>query len=153
MRQMQVIANNKKAFFQYFIIEKIEAGIQLYGDEVKSLRTGKVSIQEAYAETNKGELFLINADIAVYEKTFYKTKSEAKRIRKLLVRKKDIKRLQGKVEREGMTIIPLKIYFNNRGLAKIEIAIAKGKKLYDKREDKKKKDWSIQQKRLLKNYK
>lgn len=153
MRQMQVIANNKKAFFQYFIIEKIEAGIQLYGDEVKSLRTGKVSIQEAYAETNKGELFLINADIAVYEKTFYKTKSEAKRIRKLLVRKKDIKRLQGKVEREGMTIIPLKIYFNNRGLAKIEIAIAKGKKLYDKREDKKKKDWNIQQKRLLKNYK
>ena len=153
MRQMQVIANNKKAFFQYFIIEKIEAGIQLYGDEVKSLRTGKVSIQEAYAETNKGELFLINADIAGYEKTFYKTKSEAKRIRKLLVRKKDIKRLQGKVEREGMTIIPLKIYFNNRGLAKIEIAIAKGKKLYDKREDKKKKDWNIQQKRLLKNYK
>ena len=153
MRQMQVIANNKKAFFQYFIIEKIEAGIQLYGDEVKSLRTGKVSIQEAYAETNKGELFLINADIAVYEKTFYKTKSEAKRIRKLLVSKKDIKRLQGKVEREGMTIIPLKIYFNNRGLAKIEIAIAKGKKLYDKREDKKKKDWNIQQKRLLKNYK
>ena len=153
MRQMQVIANNKKAFFQYFIIEKIEAGIQLYGDEVKSLRTGKVSIQEAYAETNKGELFLINADIAVYEKTFYKTKSEAKRIRKLLVRKKDIKRLHGKVEREGMTIIPLKIYFNNRGLAKIEIAIAKGKKLYDKREDKKKKDWNIQQKRLLKNYK
>ena len=150
---MQVIANNKKAFFQYFIIEKIEAGIQLYGDEVKSLRTGKVSIQEAYAETNKGELFLINADIAVYEKTFYKTKSEPKRIRKLLVRKKDIKRLQGKVEREGMTIIPLKIYFNNRGLAKIEIAIAKGKKLYDKREDKKKKDWNIQQKRLLKNYK
>ena len=153
MRQMQVIANNKKAFFQYFIIEKIEAGIQLYGDEVKSLRTGKVSIQEAYAETNKGELFLINADIAVYEKTFYKTKSEAKRIRKLLVRKKDIKRLQGKAEREGMTIIPLKIYFNNRGLAKIEIAIAKGKKLYDKREDKKKKDWNIQHKRLLKNYK
>ena len=153
MRQMQVIANNKKAFFQYFIIEKIEAGIQLYGDEVKSLRTGKVSIQEAYAETNKGELFLINADIAVYEKTFYKTKSEAKRIRKLLVRKKDIKRLQGKVEREGMTIIPLKIYFNKRGLAKIEIAIAKGKKLYDKREDKKKKDWNIQQKRLLKNFK
>ena len=153
MRQMQVIANNKKAFFQYFIIEKIEAGIQLFGDEVKSLRTGNISIQEAYAETKKGELFLINADIAVYEKTFYKTKSEAKRIRKLLVRKKDIKRLQGKVEREGMTIIPLKIYFNNRGLAKIEIAIAKGKKLYDKREDKKKKDWNIQQKRLLKNYK
>lgn len=150
---MQVIANNKKAFFQYFIIEKIEAGIQLFGDEVKSLRTGKVSIQEAYAETNKGELYLINADIAVYEKTFYKSRSEAKRIRKLLVQKKDIKKLQGKVEREGMTLIPLKIYFNNKGLAKIEIAIAKGKKLYDKREDKKKKDWNIQQKRLLKNYK
>ena len=150
---MQVIANNKKAFFQYFIIERIEAGIQLNGDEVKSLRTGKVSISEAYAETKKGELFLINADIAVYEKTFYKTQSEAKRARKLLVYKKDITRLQGKVDREGMTIIPLKIYFNKRGVAKIEIAIAKGKKLYDKREDKKKKDWSMQKKRLLKNYK
>ncbi len=148
---MQIIANNKKAFFRYFIIEKIEAGIQLTGDEVKSLRTGKASINESYAEAKKGELFLVNSDISVYEKSFYKKKTEAKRVRKLLVHKKDITRLQGKVEREGMTLIPLKLYFNKVGKVKIELAIAKGKKLYDKREDKKKKDWNIQKKRLLKN--
>ncbi len=149
---MQVIANNKKAFFQYFIIEKIEAGIQLLGDEVKSLRNGKASINEAYAETKKGELFLVNSNISAYEKSANFNRFEPKRIRKLLVRKKDISKLQGKIEKEGMTIIPIKIYFNKKGLAKIEIAIAKGKKLYDKREDKKKKDWNIQKNRLLKNF-
>ncbi len=149
---MQVIANNKKAFFQYFIIEKIEAGIQLLGDEVKSLRNGKASINEAYAETKKGELFLVNSNISAYEKSSNFNRFESKRIRKLLVRKKDISKLQGKIEKEGMTIIPIKIYFNKKGLAKIEIAIAKGKKLYDKREDKKKKDWNIQKNRLLKNF-
>ena len=149
---MQVIANNKKAFFQYFIIEKIEAGIQLLGDEVKSLRNGKASINEAYAETKKGELFLVNSNISAYEKSANFNRFEPKRIRKLLVSKKDISKLQGKVEKEGMTIIPIKIYFNKKGLAKIEIAIAKGKKLYDKREDKKKKDWNIQKNRLLKNF-
>ena len=148
---MQVIANNKKAFFQYFILEKIEAGIQLFGDEVKSLRTGKVSIKEAYAETKKGQLFLINADISNYDKAASYSKIESKRVRKLLVHKKEISKLQGKIEKEGMTIIPLKIYFNKKGIAKIEIAIAKGKKLYDKRESKKKRDWNIQKKRLLKN--
>ncbi len=148
---MQIIANNKKAFFQYFILEKIEAGIQLTGDEVKSIRTGKASIKEAYAETKKGQLFLVNSDIAAYEKSSNYSKLDAKRSRKLLLHKKEISRLQGKIEKEGMTIIPLKIYFNKRGLVKIEIAIAKGKKLYDKREDKKKKDWNIQKKRLLKN--
>ena len=149
---MQVIANNKKAFFQYFIIEKIEAGIQLLGDKVKSLRNGKASINEAYAETKKGELFLVNSNISAYEKSSNFNRFESKRIRKLLVRKKDISKLQGKIEKEGMTIIPIKIYFNKKGLAKIEIAIAKGKKLYDKREDKKKKDWNIQKNRLLKNF-
>jgi SsrA-binding protein len=148
---MQIIANNKKAFFQYFILEKIEAGIQLTGDEVKSLRVGKASIKEAYAETKKGQLFLINADISIYEKSSRYSKLDSKRIRKLLVHKKEISKIQGKVEKEGMTIIPLKLYFNKKGLAKIEIAVAKGKKLYDKREDKKKKDWNLQKKRLLKN--
>ena len=149
---MQLIANNKKAYFQYFILEKIEAGIQLSGDEVKSLRTGKASISESYAETKKGELFLINSDISAYEKSSNYSKFASKRIRKLLIHKKDIKKLQGKVEKEGMTIVPLKIYFNKKGLVKLEIAIAKGKKLYDKREEKKKKDWNLQQKRLLKNF-
>lgn len=148
---MQIVANNKKAFFEYFILEKIEAGIQLTGSEVKSLRAGKASIKEAYAETKKGQLFLINADISNYDKAASYSKIESKRVRKLLVHKKEIAKLQGKIEKEGMTIIPLKIYFNKKGLAKIEIAIAKGKKLYDKRESKKKRDWNIQKKRLLKN--
>ena len=148
---MQIIANNKKAFFEYFILEKIEAGIQLTGSEVKSLRAGKASIKEAYAETKKGQLFLINADISNYDKAASYSKIESKRVRKLLVHKKEISKLQGKIEKEGMTIIPLKIYFNKKGIAKIEIAIAKGKKLYDKRESKKKRDWNIQKKRILKN--
>ena len=148
---MQIVANNKKAFFEYFILEKIEAGIQLTGSEVKSLRTGKVSIKEAYAETKKGQLFLVNADISNYDKAASYSKTESKRVRKLLVHKKEISKLQGKIEKEGMTIIPLKIYFNKKGIAKIEIAIAKGKKLYDKRESKKKRDWNIQKKRILKN--
>ena len=147
---MQIVANNKKAFFEYFILEKIEAGIRLTGSEVKSLRTGKVSIKEAYAETKKGQLFLVNADISNYDKAASYSKIESKRVRKLLVHKKEISKLQGKIEKEGMTIIPLKIYFNKKGIAKIEIAIAKGKKLYDKRESKKKRDWNIQKKRLLK---
>ena len=148
---MQIVANNKKAFFEYFILEKIEAGIQLTGSEVKSLRAGKASIKEAYAETKKGQLFLINADISNYDKAASYSKIESKRVRKLLVHKKEISKFQGKIEKEGMTIIPLKIYFNKKGIAKIEIAIAKGKKLYDKRESKKKRDWNIQKKRLLKN--
>ena len=148
---MQIVANNKKAFFEYFILEKIEAGIQLTGSEVKSLRAGKASIKEAYAETKKGQLLLINADISNYDKAASYSKIESKRVRKLLVHKKEISKLQGKIEKEGMTIIPLKIYFNKKGIAKIEIAIAKGKKLYDKRESKKKRDWNIQKKRLLKN--
>ena len=148
---MQIVANNKKAFFEYFILEKIEAGIQLTGSEVKSLRAGKASIKEAYAEAKKGQLFLINSDISNYDKAVRYSKLDSKRIRKLLVHKKEISKLQGKIEKEGMTIIPLKIYFNKKGIAKIEIAIAKGKKLYDKREVKKKRDWNIQKKRLLKN--
>ena len=148
---MHIIANNKKAFFEYFILEKIEAGIQLTGSEVKSLRAGKASIKEAYAEAKKGQLFLINSDISIYDKASSYSRLDSKRVRKLLVHKKQISKLQGKIEKEGMTIVPLKIYFNKKGIAKIEIAIAKGKKLYDKRESKKKRDWNIQKKRLLKN--
>ena len=97
---MQIIANNKKAFFQYFIQEKIEAGIQLTGDEVKSVRSGKASIKEAYAETKKGQIYLINSDISAYEKSSRYIKLDAKRSRKLLLHKKEISRLQGKIERE-----------------------------------------------------
>ena len=150
---MSLIANNKKAFFQYHIWEKIEAGLVLEGHEVKSLRYGKVSIAEAYAEADKGELWLINADISYYSNSSKFFSYNPKRIRKLLVHKREINKIQGKIEKEGMTIIPLRLYFNSRGFVKIEIAVAKGKKLYDKREDKKKRDWNRQKLRLLKNYK
>ena len=150
---MEIIAKNKKAYYEYFIDKTLEAGIVLTGDEVKALRENKVSINEAFAETKNGELWLINADIAFYRNSAKILISDAKRKRKLLVKKKDISSLQGKVEREGYTIIPIKIYFNKKGFAKIEIAVAKGKKLYDKREDKKQKDWNIQKQRLLRNLK
>ena len=150
---MQVIAKNKKAFYEYFINDTLEAGIVLSGDEVKSLREGMVSINESFAETENGELWLINANISSYKNSSKVFISDEKRKRKLLVKKKDISTLQGKVEREGYTIVPIKIYFNTKGLAKIEIAVAKGKKLYDKREDKKQKDWNKQKQRLLRNFK
>tara|TARA_B100000029_G_scaffold497846_1_gene565890 strand:+ start:351 stop:803 length:453 start_codon:yes stop_codon:yes gene_type:complete len=150
---MDVIAKNKKAYYEYFINETIEAGIVLTGDEVKALRDGKVSINEAFAETDNGEIWLINADISSYKNSSKLLVSEAKRKRKLLIKKKEINTLQGKVEREGFTIIPIKLYFNKKGFAKIEIAVAKGKKLYDKREDKKQKDWNLQKQRLLRNFK
>ena len=150
---MQVIAKNKKAFYEYFINDTLEAGIVLSGDEVKSLREGKVSINESFAETENGELWLINANISSYKNSSKILISDEKRKRKLLVKKKDISTLQGKVEREGYTIVPVKIYFNKKGLAKIEIAVAKGKKLYDKREDKKQKDWNKQKQRLLRSFK
>ena len=150
---MQIIAKNKKAYYEYFIDKTLEAGIVLTGDEVKALRENKASINEAFAETKNGELWLINADIAFYRNSAKILISDAKRKRKLLVKKKDISSLQGKVEREGYTIIPIKMYFNKKGFAKIEIGVAKGKKLYDKREDKKQKDWNIQKQRLLRNLK
>ena len=148
---MQIVANNKKAFFEYFILEKIEAGIQLTGDEVKSLRVGKASIKEAYAEAKKGQLFLVNSDISNYEKASGYSKLNSKRVRKLLVHKKEISKLQGKIEKEGMTIVPLKLYFNKKGIAKVEIAIAKGKKLYDKRSTLKDKDNKRNLDRINKN--
>ncbi len=150
---MHVIAKNKKAYYEYFINETLEAGIVLTGDEVKSLREGKVSINESFAETENGELWLINANISSYKNSSKILISDEKRKRKLLVKKKDISTFQGKVEREGYTIIPIKIYFNTKGMAKIEIAVAKGKKLYDKREDKKQKDWNKHKQRLLRNFK
>ena len=150
---MNVIAKNKKAFYEYFINDTIEAGIVLNGDEVKSLRQGKASINESFAETENGELWLVNANISSYKNSSKILISDEKRKRKLLVKKKDISTLQGKIEREGFTIVPIKIYFNKKGLAKIEIAVAKGKKLYDKREDKKQKDWNKHKQRLLRNFK
>ena len=148
---MKIIANNRKARFEYFIKDTIETGIQLLGSEVKSIRNGNVSINEAFAEPREGELWLINSNITPYSSSVIFLKVNPNRARKLLVHKKQINKLSGSVNREGMTLVPLKLYFNNRGFAKIELAIAKGKKLYDKREDKKKKDWNIQKQRFLRN--
>ena len=134
---MILIAKNKKAHYEYFISNTIEAGIVLTGDEVKALREKKASISEAFAETENGELWLVNADISFYKNSSKILVTDAKRKRKLLAKKKEISTLQGKVEREGFTIT-LKLYFNKKGYAKIEIAVQR-KKLYDKREDKKKK--------------
>ena len=146
---MQIVANNKKAFFEYFILEKIEAGIQLTGDEVKSLRVGKASIKEAYAEAKKGQLFLVNSDISNYEKASSYSKLNSKRVRKLLVHKKEISKLQGKIEKEGMTIVPLKLYFNKKGIAKVQIIVGKGKKQHDKRHTKKTRDWNREKSRVF----
>ena len=142
------IAANRKARFHYEIGESFEAGIALTGTEVKSLRVGKATIAESYADPRRNEIWLINANIPEYLQA-NRFNHEPKRPRKLLLHRKQINRLMGAVEREGMTLIPLKLYFNERGRAKLLLAIAKGKKLHDKRESEKKRDWSREKGRLL----
>ncbi|OQX79313.1 MAG: SsrA-binding protein [Bacteroidetes bacterium 4484_249] len=135
----QIKIKNKKAFYEYFITDKIVAGIQLSGTEIKSIRTGKVSLQESYCNFIGNELFVFNMHIAEYEfGTHYN--HEPKRNRKLLLTKRELKKLGIKVKEKGFTIIPVFLFINEKGLAKLEIGIAKGKKLYDKRETIKTKD-------------
>ena len=134
---MQII--NRKARFNYQIIEEIEAGIVLMGSEVKSMRQGKVNISEAYGAESKGEIFLINANISEY-KGANRFNHEPKRARKLLFNKKQINQIVGKINVAGLSLIPLQIHFNKRGVAKVLMGIAKGKKLYDKRESIKERD-------------
>ena len=129
----KVVADNRKARFNYAIDETFEAGVALTGSEVKSLRSGKASIAEAYAATRDGELWLINSNITEYKQAG-RFNHAPKRPRKLLLHRRQINKLMGAIEREGMTVVPLKIYFNDKGRAKVEIALAKGKKLHDKRE-------------------
>ena len=144
----KLIAENRRARFEYFIEETIEAGIQLVGTEVKSLRNGRANIAESYASPEKGELWLINATIPEYPPAG-QFNHEPRRARKLLVRGRELKRLMGAVEREGRTLAPLKLYFNARGIAKLEVALAKGKKAHDKREATKDREWKRQQARLM----
>jgi SsrA-binding protein len=146
--ERKLIAENRRARFEYFVEETIEAGIQLVGTEVKSLRGGRANIAESYASPEKGELWLINATIPEYPPAG-QFNHEPRRPRKLLVRGRELKRLMGAVEREGRTLAPLKLYFNARGIAKIEIALAKGKKAHDKREATKDREWKRQQARLM----
>jgi SsrA-binding protein len=146
----KLIAENRRARFDYMIEDTLEAGIQLVGTEVKSLRGGRANIAESYASTEQGELWLINATIPVYPPAG-QFNHEPRRRRKLLVRGKELKKLAGAVEREGRTLAPLELYFNDRGIAKIKIALAKGKKAHDKREATKDREWKRQQGRLLRD--
>ena len=147
-RKLKIVAENRKARFNYEIGETFEAGIALTGSEVKSLRSGKASIAEAYAATRDGELWLMNSNITEYKQAG-RFNHAPKRPRKLLLHRRQINKLMGAIEREGMTVVPLKIYFNDKGRAKVEIALAKGKKLHDKRETDKKRSWERERGRLL----
>ena len=145
----KVIAENRRARFDYAIESDLECGIQLFGSEVKSLRQGGSNIAESYASVEDGELFLINSYVAPYEQA--KTWGhEERRRRKLLVSRKEMADLWNLTQRKGMTLVPLVMYFNHRGIAKLKIGIAKGKKNIDKRATEAKRDWNRQKSRLLK---
>ncbi len=144
----RTIAENRKARYNYAIESDLECGIMLEGSEVKSLRQGNAQIAESYAEVKDGELWLVNAHIEGYNKA--KTFGhEERRRRKLLVSKRELSKLWNNVGREGMTLIPLSLYFNGKGIAKLKLGIAKGKKVADKRETEKQRDWNRQKARLL----
>jgi SsrA-binding protein len=147
----KVIAENRRARYDYAIEDDLECGIILEGSEVKSLRVNSANIAESYAMVENGELWLVNSYIAPYEqaKTFG---HEEKRRRKLLVSRKELSRLWSETQRKGMTLVPLVLYFNHRGIAKLKIGIAKGKKNHDKRETEAKRDWARQKQRLLKDH-
>jgi SsrA-binding protein len=147
-RAKKVIADNRKARFNYEIGEVFEAGIALTGTEIKSLRQGKANIAESYAAAKAGELWLINANIPEYLQAS-RFNHAPKRQRKILLHRREIDKLTGAVEREGMTLVPLKLYFNDKGRAKIEPALGRGKKLHDKRETDKKRTWERERGRLL----
>jgi SsrA-binding protein len=149
-RRFKLVADNRKARFNYEIGESFEAGIALTGSEVKSLRAGKATIAESYADARGGEIWLINSNIPEYLQAA-RFNHTPKRPRKLLLHKRQIDKLSGAVDREGMTVVPLKLYFNEKGRAKVEIALAKGKKLHDKRETEKKRSWERERGRLMRD--
>jgi len=147
---MKIIALNRKARHDYYIEEYYEAGIKLAGTEVKSLRQGAASLADGYAAVEQGEVFLYNVHINPYDKGGIFNK-DPKRPRKLLLKKEEIKRIYGKTQQRGFTLIPLKLYFNPRGLAKVELGLAKGKKLYDKRDEIKRRELA-REKATLRKY-
>ena len=146
----KIAAENRKARFNYELGETFEAGIVLTGSEVKSLRAGKAAIAEAYADSRGGDIWLVNANIPEYLQAG-RFNHAPKRPRRLLLHKRQIYKLAGAVEREGMTLVPLKLYFNEKGRAKLEIAVARGKKLHDKRETEKARDWTREKARLMRD--
>lgn len=144
----KIVAENRRARHEYFIEEVLEAGLMLTGTEVKALREGKANIAESYASPEDGAIWLINSNIPEYS-AGNRENHEPKRKRKLLLHKREIARLSQAVERKGYTLTPLKLYFNERGRAKLELGLAQGKKLHDKRDTSKERDWTRQKQRLL----
>ena len=148
--EKKIVAENRKARYNYAIEDKFEAGLMLTGTEVKSLRNGKANIAESYVSFEDDELWLINCHVPEYLQA-NRFNHEPRRRRKLLMSKREIIRLSQAIARDGMTVVPLKLYFNNRGIAKLEIALAKGKKNHDKRETEKKRDWNREKSRLMRD--
>lgn len=149
-KNSKIIADNRKARFNYEIGEVYEAGIALVGTEVKALRSGRANIAESYASFEGSELWLINSYISEYEQA-NRFNHSTRRLRKLLLHKKQLKNLFSAVSKEGMTIVPLRMYFNSRGIVKVAVALGKGKKNFDKRETIKQRDWGREKNRLLKH--
>ena len=145
---IRIVAQNRRARHNYTIEDSLEAGLVLTGSEVKALREGRGNIQESYAAEQNGEIFLVNAYIPEYKQAG-QFNHDPRRARKLLLKRREISRMAGAVQREGATMVPLKLYFNARGIAKVEIALARGKRQYDKRQSEKKKDWDRQRARLM----
>ena len=143
----KIITINRKASFNYFFKELFEAGIVLKGSEIKSVRLGKINIADSYAVDKKGEIFLINSHIPIYKQASYSNHNPYSE-RKLLLNKKEINKIIGRIHEDGLTIVPTKMYFK-KGKAKLEIAVAKGKKQFDKRQVKKKRDWNREKARIL----
>ena len=148
--KVKTVAENRRARYEYFLEDFFEAGIALTGTEVKSLRFGEGSIAESYAEVKDNQVWLINANVPEFSHG-NRHNHEPKRPRKLLLHEREIEKMKNAVGREGMTLIPLSIYFNPRGRAKVELALAKGKKMHDKRETEKARDWKREQGRLLRD--
>ncbi len=146
--EKKLVVQNRKARHNYFIEDRIEAGLVLQGTEVKSLRQGRGSIVEAYADDKAGELYLVNAQIPIYEAA-NRFNHEPKRPRKLLLRRRELARLIGLIRRDGYTLVPLSLYFTPRGIAKVELGLARGKRKVDKRETEKKRDWQRDKARLM----
>jgi SsrA-binding protein len=144
----RVVAQNRKARHDYFIEDSLEAGLVLVGTEVKSMRVGRASLGDSYAEARDGELFLLNANISRYPAA-NRQNHEPLRPRKLLMHRREIEKLSGLVQRQGYTLVPLKLYFNDRGRAKVEIGVARGRKQHDKREREKERSWQREKGRLM----
>jgi SsrA-binding protein len=148
--KQKVVAENRRARFDYFVEDRFEAGIALVGTEVKALRQGEGSIAESYATVEGEEVWLINSHIPEYSHG-NRLNHEPRRQRKLLLKGREISKLNGAITRQGLTLVPLSIYFNSRGRAKVELALARGKKVHDKRDTVKERDWKREQQRLLRN--